>query len=358
MSMPVIDEPILEPERQIIDAHHHLWVQPEEALVATEARDTIMARGFAPIFRASARYLLDEFLADVQSGHNVMASVFVDAHTMHRAWGPELFRSVGQTEFVRGVAAMSGSGLFGKTQVCAAIAAGVDLTLGDAAEPVLEAHVGAGGGLVQSVRVFALYDGDAQIFGEGAVKAGVLLDEKFRQGLRLLPKFNLAFEALVLEPQLRDVIDLARAFPNIGIILNHIGIPIGIGEYRGRREERFPVWRKAIQELAACDNVTVKLGGLGMLFGGFPSFLSQPAAGSDQLAAEWKPYIDTCVEEFGAERCMFESNFPVDRGTAPYPVIWNAFKKAVRGASEDEKDALFFQTAARVYNIGSDRFAQ
>ncbi|MDR3509805.1 MAG: amidohydrolase family protein [Caulobacteraceae bacterium] len=162
---------------------------------------------------------------------------------------------------------------------------------------------------------------------------------------------GLSFDAWMLEPQLPDLIDLARAFPDTAIILDHVGTPLGIGAYKGRRAERFGVWREHIRELAKSPKVSVKLGGLAMVFPGFESFMASPAATSAELAAEWKPYIETCIEAFGVDRCMFESNFPVDYCSCDYDVLWNAFKVLAADYSRDEKTALFSGTAGRVYHL-------
>jgi predicted TIM-barrel fold metal-dependent hydrolase len=269
---------------------------------------------------------------------------------MYRASGPELMRSVGEVEFVNGIAAMGASGLFGEAKVCAAIVGGVDLSLGAAVEEVLEAHVQAGGGRYRGVRSPTVYDADANILG-GYEKPDVLLDATFRAGFGKLHQMGLSFDVWLFEPQLPQLIDLAQAFPETQIILNHVGTPLGVGCYAGHREQRFALWRENMRILARCDNVAVKLGGLGIPYGGFQSYAARPPATSLQLANEWKPYIETSIEVFGAGRCMFESNFPVDSAVGTFPMIWNAFKRIVGGASSDEKTALFSGTVTRVYRL-------
>lgn len=349
MTLPTPAEPIIEPDLPIVDAHHHLWFLPEAALAAMAARPTFTARALAPMYRHHARYLFDEYLADVSSGHNVRASVYIDAHAMYRAGGPEKMKSVGEVEFVNGVAAMADSGLFGDVKICAAIVGGVDLTLGEAAEEVLAAHIQAGGGRYRGVRSPVVYDEDPKILAAGTPR--LLLDAQFRAGFKKLHPLGLSFEAWIFEPQLPEVIDLARAFPETQIILNHVGAPIAVGRHEGQREARFPLWRDNIRTLSRCPNVAVKLGGLGIPFGAFKSYMASPPFTSEELAAEWKPYIETCIEAFGANRCMFESNFPVDSAAGSYAVIWNAFKRLATGASNDEKTALFSGTATRIYRL-------
>lgn len=339
-------EAILEPELPIVDPHHHLW----------DRRMLPPATGpehpFTTAIKPAQRYLLDELLADTGSGHNVVATVFLECRAFYKADGPVEMRCVGETEFVNGVAAMSASGLYGDTRACAGIVGNADLTLGDGVKAVLEAHVRVGGGRFRGIRNSASWDADTDVLGPlNRIQAGHYLRDDFRAGFKHLAPMGLSFDAWMLEPQLPDLTDLARAFPDTTIVLDHVGTPIGRGSYAGRLEARFPIWRDNIRELAKCPNVVVKLGGLAMAFCNFPSFLAEPRVPSEQLAREWGPYIETCIEAFGAERCMFESNFPVDMGSCTYAVLWNAFKRLASGASADEKAALFAGTAKRVYRL-------
>jgi len=340
-------EEILEPELPIVDPHHHLWDRRTYA-----APDQTAEHPFMTAIRPAQRYLLDELLADTGSGHNVIATVFVECGAFYKADGPVEMRPVGETEFVNGVAAMSASGLYGPTRACAGIVSKADLMLGDAVAPVLEAHIRAGGDRFRGIRNSASWEEDKEVLGPlNRVEKGLYLEPKFREGFRHLAKMGLSFDAWLLEPQLPDVIDLARAFPDTTIVLDHVGTPLGRGRYEGKLDERFGIWRENIGELAKSQNVVVKLGGLAMAFCNFPSFLAEPRAPSAQLAEEWRPYIETCIEAFGAERCMFESNFPVDMGSCDYATLWNAFKRIAAGASREEKAALFAGTAAKVYRL-------
>ena len=323
-----LTEPIIEPDLPIIDPHHHLWDRP------------------------GWRYLLDELLADTSSGHNVIATVYVQARAMGRADGPEEMRPVGETEFVNGVAAMSASGIYGKTRHCAGIVGHADLTLGGRTEPVLAAHMRAGGDRFRGIRHTNAWDADASIRNPAySPPAGLLGDKSFREGFAVLGRLGLSFDAWLYHPQIGELADLARAFPEARIVLNHVGGPVGIGAYAGKHKEVFPGWAASIKALAACPNVCIKLGGLGMRLGGF-GFHEQPdPPSSETLAATWRPYIETCIEAFGASRSMFESNFPVDKGSYSYPVFWNACKLLARGASAAEKAELFAGTAARFYRL-------
>ena len=346
-------ETILEPDLPIVDPHHHLWDRRNHATPPSPS-GAPPQHPFITAIADAQRYLLDELLTDTGSGHNVRATVFVECGAMYRADGPVEMRPVGETEFVNGVAAMSASGSYGQTRACAGIVGKADLLLGDAVKAVLEAHVTAGGGRFRGIRNSASFEADKEVLGPlNRVEEGLYLDATFRKGFKHLAPMGLSFDAWLLEPQLPDVIDLARAFPDTTIILDHVGTPLGRGSFAGRLNERFPIWRDNIHELARSPNVVVKLGGLAMAFCNFPSFLAEPRAPSEQLAREWAPYIEACIAAFGPERCMFESNFPVDMGSCTYAVLWNAFKRIAAGYSADEKAALFSGTASKVYRLTS-----
>ena len=321
-------EPILEPDLPIIDPHHHLWDRPDW------------------------RYMPHDLLADVLSGHNIVATVYVQARAFHRADGPEEMKPVGETEFVNGAAAMGASGVYGPGRICAGIAGHADLRLGAAVDRVLEAHIRAGGDRFRGIRHIVAWDDDASLLNPGnPAPSGLLADAKFRAGFARLAPLNLSFEAWLYHPQIDELTALARAYPDTAIVLNHVGGPLGIGKYADRHKEIFPGWAASIKALAQCPNVSVKLGGLGMRINGFGfEHLAKPPS-SETLAAAWKPYIDTCIAAFGANRCMFESNFPVDKGSYSYPVFWNACKILARGASAGEKDDLFRGTANRFYRL-------
>jgi predicted TIM-barrel fold metal-dependent hydrolase len=321
-------ETILDKDLPIVDPHHHLWDRP------------------------GWRYMLDDLLEDMQSGHNIVSTVFVQCRSMHRAGGPEAFRPVGETEFVNGVAAMSASGGFGPAAICAGIVGHADLRLGRAVEPVLEAHIRAGGGRFRGIRHITAYDPDPSLMNPAYTPPpGLMGDATFRAGFACLAPLNLTFDAWLYHPQIGDLTALARAFPDTGICLNHIGGPLAIGAYAGKRDEVFATWKAAILELATCPNIVVKLGGMAMRINGwgFEDHFSPPS--SDTLAEAWKPYVETCIEAFGASRCMFESNFPVDKGSYSYHVFWNACKTLASGASADERTSLFSGTASRFYRL-------
>jgi len=321
-------EEIIDPQRPIVDPHHHLWD------------------------RGGQRYLIEEMTDDIASGHNIVATVYVDCRSMYRATGPEAFRPVGEVEFANGVAAMSASAGYGKAAVCAGIVSHVNLLLGEDARPVLEAEIAAGNGRFRGIRHSSAWDADPDVAGMYATRPkGLLLDPTFRKGIACLAPLDLSFDAWLFHPQIGELTDLARAFPDTRIVLDHCGGPAGIGRYANRRDAVFSVWKASIREIAKCPNVTVKLGGLAMRLLGYDFHERPMPPTSEEAAAAWRPYIETCIEAFGPERGMFESNFPPDKGQCSYQVIFNAFKRIAAQYSETEKTALFSNTATDFYRL-------
>lgn len=322
-----VTEAILEPDLPICDPHHHLWDHPQH------------------------RYLLDELLADTGSGHNVVATVFVECMSMYRADGPSQMRPVGETQFVNGIAAMSASGGYGPTRVAAGIVGFADLTLGDRAGAVLDAHIAASPRF-RGIRHAAGWDAsDAVRSSHTNPPPGLLLDAAFRRGFAALAKRGLTFDAWLYHPQIPELTDLAKAFPGTTIVLDHFGGPLGIGPYAGRRAEVFEFWKGAIRALAACPNVVAKLGGLVMALNGFGFHKRDRPPTSTELVGATRDWHLHAIERFGVERCMFESNFPVDKVSASYPVLWNSFKRITASFTPAEKAALFHDTATRVYRL-------
>jgi predicted TIM-barrel fold metal-dependent hydrolase len=321
-------EEILEPDLPIVDPHHHLWDRP------------------------GWRYLLEEFLADVNSGHNVVASVFVQCRSMYRRDGPEDLRPLGETEFVNGVAAMSASGSYGPARICAGIVGHADLRLGARVHDVIEAHVRAAGGRFRGIRHISAWDADASIMNPSyRPPPGLLADHGFREGFARLAPLGLSFDAWLYHPQIDELTALAQKFSDTQIVLDHVGGPLGIGRYAEEREQVFARWAASIRALARCENVSMKLGGLGMRIGGFDFHRQPRPLASEALAHAWRPYFETCIDSFGTGRCMFESNFPVDKGAYGYAAFWNACKILTRTAGAAEKADLFSGTAARFYRL-------
>ncbi len=310
-----VEEPI-EPDLPICDPHHHLWDGESGRVVP--------------------RYLLDEILEDVGGGHRIVSTVFIECGAMFKPDGPEALRAVGETEFVNGIAAMSA------------------LRLGAAAAPVLDAQIAAAGGRFRGIRLGGAWDPDPAV-GNHRTRPpqGLFLRDDFRAGFALLAPRALTFEAWCYHRQIPDVTALARAFPDTTIVLDHFGGPVGVGSYAGRGREVHAEWRGYIRELATCPNVMAKLGGLNMEVNGF-SWHEQPRPPSSQkLADPTRPYYEFTIEKFGVDRCMFESNFPVDAVSCSYTVLWNTFKHLTAGYSAAEKAKLFHDTATRVYRLAT-----
>jgi L-fuconolactonase len=321
-------EQIIEPDLPICDPHHHLWDFPD------------------------SRYLLPELLADLASGHNIESTVFVECGSFYRAGGPEPMKYVGETEFVGGAAAMAASGRYGPVLACEGIVGRADLLAGASVAEVLESHVRAGNGRFKGIRHAAAYDPSPDIRRSHAgPPPGMCAMASFREGFAKLAEYGLSFEAWQYHPQLGEVASLADAFPGTAIVLNHVGGPLGIGPYEDRRDEVFSIWKAGIVDLAKRPNVWVKLGGLGMAICGFRFHRRDPRPDSAELAQAWRPYLETCMEAFGTDRGMFESNFPVDGASCDYPTLWNALKRVATGASAAEKAALFKDNARRFYRL-------
>jgi predicted TIM-barrel fold metal-dependent hydrolase len=321
-------EEILEPGLPIVDPHHHL-------------RET-----------AHGRYLLPELAEDLASGHNIRATVFVDSQTMHRADGPAVLRPVGETDFVLQSLAAASAAYVTRWNPCAGIIGNLDLTFGAAVREGLQAHITAGHGRFRGIRDPLMWDGSDINYGLRRPPPDRMTDPRFRAGFAQLAPLGMTFDAWLFHPQLPLLTDLARSFPDTTIVLNHIGAPLGVGPYAGRRAEIFESWSRSLIELARCPNVVVKVGGLGMLFFGFGFERRDVPASPAELATAWRPYVETCIDAFSPARCMFESNFPVDKQSCSYATLWNAYKRIAAGYSAQEKSELFFGTANRIYRLG------
>jgi len=325
-------EPPLDPGLSICDPHHHLWD---------------MRAG-----RVSQRYLLDELLADTRGGHTIESTIFIECGAMYRASGPEELRPVGESEFVNGIAAMSASGLYGPTRVAAGIVGTADLRLGDAVQAVLDAHLAAGGGRFRGIRHSAAWDADPALPGSrGNPGSGLLTRDDFRAGFKHLAPRQMTFEAWCYHPQIPEVTALARAFPDTTIILDHFGGPLGVGPYAGQADAVYTQWRTSITDLATCPNVVAKLGGINMEINGFGWHDRAQPPSSDELAQATRHYYEFTIDKFGVDRCMFESNFPVDKVSCSYTVLWNSFKRLTSSYSAADKAKLFHDTAARIYRV-------
>ncbi|MPY74800.1 MAG: amidohydrolase family protein [Alphaproteobacteria bacterium] len=328
-----VREDIIEPDLPICDTHHHLWDHREG--------------------RVERRYLMEEIQKDLRSGHNIVTSVFVECRAMYRDGGPEEMKPVGEVEFVNGIAAMAASGLYGGTKIAAGIVGHANLQLGSRVKGVLEALIAAAPARFRGIRRNGAWDADPLVDrARGVTGPGLYLDAKFREGFAEIAPLGLIFEGVCRHPQLPDFVDLARAFPGTTMVLNHLGGVAGVGSYAGRRDEIFAEWKRSIAALAACPNIVMKLGGINMEYAGFGWHEKPQPPTSRELCDATRRYYETAIENFGADRCMFESNFPVDKVSCSYPVLWNAFKRITERYSAGEKAKLYHDTAARVYRLG------
>ncbi|MFD0667179.1 amidohydrolase family protein [Ramlibacter sp. MAHUQ-53] len=318
-------EAVLDPGQRIVDSHHHFW--DEE----------------------SSPYHAGDLLDDLQAGHAVEATVLVECKARYRAQGPEHLRPVGETEFAVAQAELAARR---GVALCQGIVGWADLQLGARVEEVLQAHAEAGKGRFRGIRCRAAWSDHPALAGPAdGPPRGMLLDPVVQAGVRTVGRLGLSLDLWVYHTQLDDAIQLARHCPDTPIVLNHVGGPLGIGPFEGHRAEVFAAWREAIAALARHGHVCVKLGGLGMPRAGFPFASTDVPVSSEELAAAWRPYLETCIEAFGPGRCMFESNFPVDKGVCSYGTLWNAFKRVAAACSQDERQALFLGTARHFYRL-------
>ena len=320
--LKLTEEETLEPDMPICDPHHHLWDRPDN------------------------RYILEDLLGDTNSGHNIARTVFVEASSEYRRSGPDELKPLGETEYVH-----KNSGLQGNTDIIAGIVGHVDFTLGERIGEVLDMHIEAAGGKFRGIRHASARDDDSSIPAYRKPPRGLLSDAKFREGFAQLQPRGLSYDAWLFHPQILELNGLAKAFPDTPIILDHIGGPLGIGPYAGKRDEIFPMWQADMATLAENPNVVVKVGGCGMVTYGFDWHKQERPPTSQQLAERTAPYYMWCIEKFGPDRCMFESNFPVDKASYSYNVMWNAFKRMSKDFSTSERASLFHDTAARVYRL-------
>nr|WP_296180393.1 amidohydrolase family protein [Pseudomonas sp. UBA1879] len=319
-----VQEPVLDPRRVIVDPHHHLWDRPGQ------------------------RYLGEELLDDVGAGHRVLATVYVQCRSMYDLNRPDAFKPVGEVRFAAAIAEQSPPDV----QLCAGIVGGANLLLGSEVAGVLDEMIEVGAGRLCGIRNATAWHSDSTLISNPIPPpGGILLDPIFGQGILQLTARDLSLDIWAYHSQLSEVIDLARKHPNQRIILDHAGGPLGAGPYKGKRNEVFAEWDLSLRALAQCPNVQIKLGGLGMRVNGFDLDLRASPPDSTTVAELWGPYLLRCIEIFGVDRCMFESNFPVDKGMVSYGVLWNAFKKITADFSEDEKDALFSRNAAKAYRL-------
>ena len=328
--LALTQEPTLDPALPICDPHHHFWDFRLERI-------------------PYQRYLLHELVADVTCGHNVRSTVFIEARAMYRAEGPEDLRPVGEVEFVQGLAAASASGLYGPCRAALAIIGHANLTLGERVAAVLEALQAASPNRFRGIRHNVMWDPDPTM--DRRAQPGTLASAAFRAGAQVLARQGLVFETFLYFPQLPELAAFAEALPDLPIILNHLGGLLRIGSYAHQDTEVLAVWRRGLAAVAQCPNVFLKLGGLGMPWSGFDWHIRHRPIGSEALAQAMAPFLAYGIEQFGPDRCMFESNFPVDKVSFSHHILCNAFKRFSMGYSAAERAALFHDTAVRAYRI-------
>ncbi len=317
-------EEALEPDLPICDAHHHLWEYPNN------------------------RYLLEEYLEDTTRGHNIISSVFVECLSEYLTNLPKSTAPTGETKFVQRLAVKNKS----KTAVAAGIVSFADLLLGDPVAEVLEAHIAMSPNRFKGIRHACGWDASTLVRNSHTQPPKSLyLDKNFRAGFAMLSKYNLTFDAWLYHSQLGELLSLARAFPEQPIILDHVGGPLGIGPYNGKRKEILTTWKAVTKELSKCHNVVVKLGGISMAINGFEWHKKKKPPSSEELAEATRPYLMHCIEAFTPQRCMFESNFPVDKVSCSYNILWNSFKRITKDFSADEKCFLYQEVATKTYNL-------
>jgi predicted TIM-barrel fold metal-dependent hydrolase len=294
-------------------------------------------------------YVLADLWADTGSGHNIKKTVFLDCHSSYREHGPGRMKPVGETEYVASVAEESAKQE--GTATIAAIVSHVNMLLGEAAEEVLLAHEEAGMGLFRGIRHAGPFDATGTLTNPGAGRPCPYPEEDFRTGVKTLGRLGYTYDTWHFFHQNREFLALAQAVPDTTMILNHFGSPLGVGAYAGRQDEIFEQWKDDIAAIAECPNVVAKLGGLAMPDNGFGWDKRENPPISDEFVEAQKRYYLHTIGCFGPERCMFESNFPVDKLSISYHVLWNGLKKMVADFTEEEKDAMFYGTASRVYRV-------
>ena len=318
-------EEIIDAERPIIDPHHHLW--PGEN-----------------------KYLLEDLWADTSSGHNIKHTVFIECTQEFLTSGPDHLKPIGETIFVKKIADEAKK-VPSKSQI-SGIVSHVDMTLGEGINEVLDLHFLHGESLFKGIRRAGGWDPHENMRNSHhSPPKDMYLSDIFNKSLKILGEKGLVFEAWQYHHQINQVSILAREHPNLKIVLNHFSGPIGIGPYKDLRNEIFEQWKKDIDELVKNKNVYAKLGGLAMPINGYNFHKQSMPPSSDQIVEAQKNYYDYSIKSFGPERCMFESNFPVDKQSVSYHVIWNAFKKISKDYTEEDKEYLFLKSAENFYSL-------
>ena len=330
--LEITKEEIIEPGLPICDPHHHYW-------------DLRVER------TPYGRYLLHELLNDIND-HNVTSTVFIEARAMYSADLEKDYRPVGEVEFVEGLSAASASGLYGKSRASASIIGHANLNLGNKVEPILESLLEASPKRFKGIRHIVAWDDDKKVDSIPVYNLEEQMGtKKFIDGAKVLSKMGLSFDYCMYFHQLPQLLNLAKEVPDLPIVVDHIGGILLVGEYANKKEEILKIWEKNISDLSDCPNVEIKLGGLGMPITGHDWHLRNTPIGSEELANQMKYFLDYCIEKFGPQRGMFESNFPVDKVSFSYNVLYNAFKRYSKNYSKSERAAMFHDNAIRFYKV-------
>ena len=326
-----IKEEIINPELPIIDPHHHLW-----------NGDNQLAGSFP--------YLIENLNEDTFSGHNIVGTIFMECAQGYYLDGEEKYKPVGETEFV--INLIKDSEKLSKSTNIMGIIGFADLMLGHEVKDVLNTHLSKGEGLFRGIRHAAGWDKNNEIHNSHSNPIeNIYHNKSFMKGAEELINLKLTFDAWHYHHQINDLSIFAKKYPELTIIHDHFGGPLGVGPYEGKKEEIFKKWKDDISLLSESKNVFAKLGGLAMPVNGWNFHKQNKPASSDQIVDMHHEYYLHTINCFGVERCMFESNFPVDRRSVSYHVIWNAFKKMVLGYSDEDKNKLFFKNAKDVYGV-------
>lgn len=354
---------------QFLDAHVHHW---DPRNTPRQVSPLVRMLGFSPrlldrvapmVFPKDVQafygtpefilrpYLTQDYVADLADVAEVVGLVHVEAGwVVKEPTGP-----VDETRWVDGLAPVGNVGMLG-------IVANADLTLGERVEDVLVAHLEAST-RVRGIRDLLAWHPSREIMNttddpERSRQAD------FRRGFEMFSKYGLNFETSIFSTQLTEMVELARTFPEQPILVCHMATPVAvggpIGEVGRTADERARIrgeWAEGIARLAECANVWMKLSGLLMPICGFGFERRSARPSVDELVATVGPFIDHVIDAFGPERCMFGSNFPVDKPSAPLPTLLQAYRLIVEGLPDEAQNRLFVGTAQEFYRLAPDHQA-
>ena len=320
--LDLVREDVVDPARPIVDPHHHLWRHGE-----------------------GLNYDLPDLLADTGDGHNITCTVFMECGSAYDTTAPAHLAPVGETRFIVSRSQQD------PARTIRALVAKADLAHPEL-DAILDAHVEAGQGMFRGIRdALSRADEPTALTIPGRGADGKFADPAFVRGVQRLGERGLTYDSWQYHHQAREFLALARSAPGTTMVLDHLSTPVGVGRWAGRHDEIFAVWRTDMEEIAACPNVVAKIGGLAMPDNGFGWHSAERPPTSDEFVTAQERWYLHMIDTFGPERCMFESNFPVDRLSLSYRTFWNGAKKIAARYSDAEQDAMFSGTATRVYSL-------